>query len=101
MKKYCTFNKKVAIAPLKSEKLDPKVVGGFATISQKRDVIIAPIVFDFFDEEKRIEWRSPNISIVIRGDSAFRPWNKEIYTLNDKDFVLCPFEEIIGVSFDD
>lgn len=92
---YETINKKIAIAPLKSDKIETKVVGGFATLQQKREIIAVVVKFGFSFEDVLL---NSGDHILLRSDCAFKPWNKEVYTMGNEEFVLCPIEEVVGCA---
>lgn len=91
-----TINNKIAITPLKCDKIEAKVTGGFAQIS-RNDVIAVKIVLPYDDPTRELYLRSGSF-VFVRSSSAFKPWNKEVYRLRemDLDFVMCPIEEVIG-----
>lgn len=84
----------VAIKPIVHNKLETKVTGGIAVISQRKDAIVAKMVMSYVDPDLgRIEAGS---SVILPGDAALRQWNKIILTIKGIEFVLCPLSEIIG-----
>jgi hypothetical protein len=89
-----SVNGKVAIQPIVVDKIETKIQGGFASIAQKKEVVQAVVVYPYSSASLDV---MPDDLVMLRGDVAFRTWNKDVLTLGDVQFVLCPVEEIIAV----
>ena len=90
-----TVNGYVAVVPPKNDKIEAKVEGGFAQAIQKKEVMLCELVMQFNVEGR--DWVSPGKHLaIIPGEKAFSTWSKKIYSIDGKEFVLCPVNDIIG-----
>lgn len=84
----------VAIKPIVHDKLETKVSGGIAVISQRKDVLKASLVMDYQDGSNTY-YRGFD-GVILTGDSGLKAWNRTILSIDGEEFVLCPFAEILG-----
>ncbi|MGH7241456.1 MAG: hypothetical protein ACREGB_04120 [Candidatus Saccharimonadales bacterium] len=88
----------LAIVPPTFTKIEAKMHGGMATIAQRTDVIEVELVMDY--TYNGIDLHAGD-KIVLRGDAGLQPWAKTQYSIQNRDFVLCPETAIIAVRCDD
>jgi hypothetical protein len=89
----------VAIVPPVLNKADTEHRAGLALNTSRSQVIKADLVMDYL-----LQFASGNPQrviagtdkVIIRGDSGAKPWAKQIFNVDGKDFVLCPESEILG-----
>ena len=91
----------IAVEPLPETTVRTQTASAF--VSAKRSELIrlevvfqkSPLPEDQFDFlRKHIK------AIFIKSDRKDFPWTKEVFTLNDKKFILAPLDQIILVEFD-
>ena len=98
MKKYFSIKGRLAITPPVFQKIEQKVVNGFATISQRTDVIEVDLIMDYqLDGNTLLVGRD---KIILRGDAGIKQWAKEKLYIDGKEFVLCPEGEVLGFTYE-
>ncbi len=82
------FNKKVACKPTAGGGVETSTKKGFATVQNKTQLLRLEVVFG--------EWQGmPAGSFVyVRGDSIKLPWGVDVFTVNDKQVILVPVDQI-------
>ena len=89
-----TINGQVAISPIAAVKLEAEVKGGFATINQKHNLTVADLILDFGGNGSF--YKAGDYKVLLKGDSAFTPWAKQVYEHDGVKFVLAPIGSIVG-----
>ena len=89
-----TINGQVAIAPIAAVKLEAEIKGGFATISQKHNLIAAEMILDFAGNGSF--YKAGDYRVLLKGDAAFTPWAKQVFEHDGVKFVLAPIGFVIG-----
>jgi hypothetical protein len=80
-------------------KPDAQLRGGIALISQRTETILAELVMDYtLPDGTRLN--AGKDKVILRGDAGLNAWAKKIYSLGDKEYVLCPDNEVLGYEFD-
>lgn len=83
----------LAIAQPQFKKVEAEIKGGIAVIAQRVSLIKASLVLGY--SLNGVDLKAGD-KIILRGDSGLQPWAKQVVSLDDKEFVLCPEEQIIG-----
>ena len=82
------------IAP-KFEKIEAKLnAGGFATIGQRHELIACDLVMDYTLDGVKLT--AGKDKVLLFGGAGLQAWAKKIYSINGKEFSLCPENEVIG-----
>lgn len=82
-----------AIKPLTSQEVEIKKVGRFASASQKTDAMLVETVIPVNREGSKPK-------LLIKGESPFQKWNEVVYSFGGVEFVLCPQDWVLAISFD-
>ena len=90
-KKQFTKEGFLAIQLPPANKIEAQMMGGLAVNRQKHDLTKATLLMDYpkFDVHA-------GDSAILRGDSGFKAWAREIFIMDGAEFVLCPESDIIG-----
>lgn len=87
-------NGRIAIEQPVFTKIEAKISNGFATNSNRINLIESVVVWNFkITDSTELE---PGDIVILRGDAGLYPWAKQKFIFGDKDFVLCPVSDIIG-----
>ena len=94
MKAMISLNGLVAIEPIAAAKIETDTTGGFATIKQKRNLIASTLVMDYVMGED--VFGAGEARALLKGDSAFSSWAKEVFEHDGVKFVLAPLSAVVG-----
>ena len=89
-----SFNNTVAIEPVPFSKIESKVEGGIARISQKIDLVKVKLVMGVHITDG-LNYLSGDY-VILRGDAGLQPWNKAVYELDGQKMVVCPISQVMG-----
>lgn len=92
-----TINNKLAVIPPVYSKIETEVKGGFATISQKTNLIACDLVFSFKLPDGTVV-RPGKHKILVAGDAGLQGWTNNVYNFDDKEFALLPVNFMIGYT---
>jgi len=95
-----SINNVVAIEPVPFTKVESKVEGGIARISQKIDLVKVKLVMRYMLNNESLFGAAIGDYAILRGDAGLQPWNKAVYELDGKKLVLCPINQVIGFCID-
>jgi hypothetical protein len=94
LSQYQSWNHKVACAPWPTTQVAPEKNGGFIVAKQKKDLTGLKVVFG-------ADKIAAGATVYVRGDLCFDPEAKKIHSVDGKEFVLIPENEIVIVKFYD
>lgn len=90
-----TTNGRIAIIQPVFSKIEVDVSRGFATNSNRINLVAATVVLGYRSDTLALD---PGDEVILRGDAALQVWSKQKHIGSDKEFVLCPVSEIVGYS---
>jgi hypothetical protein len=91
-----SINNTVAIEPVPFSKIESKIEGGIARISQKIDLVKVKLIMGVHLTNDPSPNYLPGDYAILRGDSGLQPWNKAVYELDGQKLVICPINQVIG-----
>jgi hypothetical protein len=74
-----------------ANKIEAQMMGGLAVNRQRHDLVKAPLVMDYH----KFDLSAGDVAI-LKADSGFKPWAREVYIIDGKEFVLCPETDVLG-----
>lgn len=74
-----------------ANKIEAQMMGGMAINKQKHDLMKVALVMAY----PKFAINAGD-SIIIRADSGFKSWAREVYVIEGSEFVLCPESDVIG-----
>lgn len=80
-----TVNKLVACTPFKTLSNEKTMKAGLAL--QDKKVRLQELTVVLRNEDGRLQ---PGMRVYVRGDGAMQVWAKDVFTLDDKEFILVP-----------
>ena len=81
-------------------KPETHIKGGLALISQRTETIAVDLVMDYMLSDGTI-LRAGTDKAILRGESGLTAWAKKLYTLGEKEYVICPDGEVLGFVLGD
>lgn len=74
-----------------ANKIEAQLVGGMAVNRQKHDVLKAELLMDY----PRLDVSAGDI-VILKGDSGFKSWARDVLVIDGVEFTLCPESDVIG-----
>ena len=88
-----TNSKFIACTPFPKQHIEKVIKKGIAMVEQK--VSLQDLVVVLASEDERF-W--PGLKAFVKGDRVTLPWAKEVFVIDDKEFILVPESEILVTS---
>jgi hypothetical protein len=83
----------LAVSQPQFKKVEAELKGGIAVIAQRINLIKVDLVLGYNFNGTEL---TAGDKIILRGDSGLQPWAKQVVSLDNKEFVLCPEDQILG-----
>lgn len=88
----------LAVSVPEFQKIEADLRGGLAVVAQRIKLASVTLIMDY--ELDGLNLKAGKTKILLRGDSALKPWAKQKLELGDLSFVLCPESDVVGVQID-
>lgn len=88
-----TANKYLGVTPFPKPTSEKVIRGGIAMIDKKVHLTELTVVVADSGEEYVVGQK-----VWVRGDLSIQPWAKEVFTIQEKEFVLLPVQHVLVVG---